>query len=354
MTNTTLSDVEVVLNVQQPTVPINMGTLAVFQPASANGMKTYSALEDLADDVTDSEVQSLARGYFAQTGHSKQLVIISYVDMATALKAYFNTDWEFATIAGAAPVVTPPEGGGTRTANANDAMTLSNYIEEQMSRFYVVGLPATEETVNNTEKIKQEYFGNKRTILFAAGVDELTAQYAVGALIGSLGNKQVGSITWKFKTLSGVDPADYNAAQVAKLHDNGIFTYVNKAGIAQTSEGFTVTGEFIDALHGDDWVRASMETALQKMLSTTDKLSYDAAGISQIEAVATAVMLQATANGIVLVNDETNAGKFAVSAQSRAQSTADNIAKRHYDGLSFTYTRSGAIHSITVHGTVEL
>lgn len=361
MVNTSLSDVEVVLNVQQPAVPINMGTLALFKPATENKLTTYTSSEDLFDDVDDAEVQAVAKGYFDQAGHSKELVVIEYVDMTSALDTYFNENWEFATIVGA-PVTTPPETGGegdgkssaTRTVNANDEMTLSNYVEGKTSRFYICGLPATDETVGNAEKTKQKFFGNKRTILFAVGSNTDETNYGVGALIGGLGNRTVGSITWKFRTLTGVKVADFNGAQVAKLHENGIFTYVNKAGLDQTSEGITVSGEYVDELHGDDWIKASMETALQKMLANTDKVAYDAAGIAQIEATATAVLLEATANGIILLNDETGAGQYTVSAQTRAQTSADDIASRHYSGLSFSYTRSGAIHSITVHGTVSL
>ncbi|WP_439646763.1 hypothetical protein [Lacticaseibacillus saniviri] len=65
-------------------------------------------------------------------------------------------------------------------------------------------------------------------------------------------------------------------------------------------------------------------------------------------------MLQATANGVILINDKTGAGEYTVTAQSRDNTSAEDIAQRHYSGLSFSYRRSGAIHSVTVRGTVLL
>lgn len=107
-------------------------------------------------------------------------------------------------------------------------MTLSNYVEGKARRFYVTGLVATDETVTKAETIKQQFFGNQRTIVFASGADADGSNYGIGALIGALANQTVGSITWKFKNLVGVKAVNYNAAQVDKLHKNGIITYVKK------------------------------------------------------------------------------------------------------------------------------
>ncbi|MHA3065650.1 DUF3383 family protein [Lacticaseibacillus saniviri] len=340
-----LSDVEVSLTVQQPASPFNLGTLAIFMPGTANSSKTYLSIDDLSADIESADALSVARGYFAQAMHSKTLYVITYADLTTALDTYFVDNWEFAVLVA---------NGTDHPVKDGDTMILSNYVEGKARRFYVAGLPATDETVTMAETIKQQFFGNQRTIVFASGADVSGANYGIGALIGALGNQTVGSITWKFKNLVGVKAASYNAAQVDKFHKNGIFTYVKKAGIEQTSEGFTVSGEFIDSLHGDDWIKASLESDLQKLLSTSPKISFDGTGISQLEATATAVMLQATANGVILINDKTGAGEYTVTAKPRAETSAEDIAQRHYSGLSFTYRRSGAIHSVTVRGTVLL
>ena len=43
-----------------------------------------------------------------------------------------------------------------------------------------------------------------------------------------------------------------------------------------------MSGEFIDALHGDHWVKSNIETNVQRLLSTTDKLTFDSNGIAFI------------------------------------------------------------------------
>lgn len=338
----TLTDVYVTLEVEQQSTPLNLGMLAIFTPGTALGMKTYESAGDVLANETDKNVQAVASGYFAQTDHATKLLIITYVDDITAaLDQYGSAGWEFGAVAG---------------ANVNDTVksAFSNYIEGQGKQFFVLNLPATEETVNNAATISKQYFGNTRTIAFAAGTDEASSLNGAGALVGALGNKVVGSITWKFKALTGVDVANLTAAQVKKLHENNIFTYVIKGDNKETSEGFTIGGRFIDDLHGDDWIKGSLEKELQNLLHSTAKLSYDTKGIAQIDATITGVLMQATTNGIILIDPDSGNGAYTVTTKSRSEADATDISGRHYKGASFTYVRSGAIHDITVHGTVSL
>ena len=93
---------------------------------------------------------------------------------------------------------------------------------------------------------------------------------------------------------------------------------------------------------------------MQRLLSNSSKITFDAAGIAQIDATVTAVLTTATNNGIISVNPETNAGEFTVTTTSRAQSSEEDIAQRNYTGLKFSYTRSGAIHTVKVNGQINI
>ena len=107
-------------------------------------------------------------------------------------------------------------------------------------------------------------------------------------------------------------------------------------------------------MHGDDWVKASLETELQKLLSNSKKITFDSAGIAQIDATVTAVLTTATNNGIISENPETKAGEFSVYTASRAESSDEDVAQRNYTGLKFSYTRSGAIHTVKVNGQINI
>ena len=366
-----LSDITVKLNIETPSIPVNMGNLAIIVKGAKQNVETFGSYEDLQNAYGSNELlKQVANGYFSQDDHGDKLFVVTYTDVATAASAYYSNGWEFATVLPVDPtapvVIQPSNGEGTEekqdaqstTADTTnewaDVVALSNFIDSKNERFAVVAKPATTETVENAADFKKKFGNSPRTIAFFSGTNQEEAEYGLGGLVGAVGNETVGSVTWKFRKVGGVKPVDLTVTQIEKLHESNIFTYVTKAGLDQTSEGKTLGGEFVDALHGDDWVKASLETRLQQLLSNAKKITYDDAGIAQIDATVTAVLTDATNNGIISINPETNAGQFTVKTASRAQSSNEDIAQRNYNGLQFSYTRSGAIHTVKVNGQINI
>lgn len=360
----TLSDITVKLNVETPSVPVNMGNLALFVKGDKQNVEGFNSYEDLQKVYGSNDlVKQVANGYFSQDDHGNKLFVITYTDVATAATAFYGEGWEFATVIPGVKVVTSSAGDQGKekeavtvdtTNDLADTVALSNFIDGKKERFAVVGLPATNENVEKIADTKKAFGNSPRTILFVSGANQAEAEYGIGGLVGAVGNETVGSVTWKFRKIGGVKPVDLTVTQIQKLHESNAFTYVTKAALDQTSEGKTLSGEFIDALHGDDWVKASLETELQKLLSNSKKITFDSAGIAQIDATVTAVLTTATNNGIISENPETKAGEFTVSTVSRAESSEEDVAQRNYTGLSFSYTRSGAIHTVRVNGQINI
>lgn len=360
----TLSDITVKLNVETPSVPVNMGNLALFVKGDKQNVEGFNSYEDLQKVYGSNDlVKQVANGYFSQDDHGNKLFVITYTDVATAATAYYGEGWEFATVIPGVKVVAPSVGDQGKekeavtvdtTNDLADTVALSNFIDGKKERFAVVGLPATNENVEKISDTKKAFGNSPRTIIFVSGTNQAEAEYGIGGLVGAVGNETVGSVTWKFRKIGGVKPVDLTVTQIQKLHENNAFTYVTKAALDQTSEGKTLSGEFIDALHGDDWVKASLETELQKLLSNSKKITFDSAGIAQIDATVTAVLTTATNNGIISENPETKAGEFSVYTASRAESSDEDVAQRNYTGLKFSYTRSGAIHTVKVNGQINI
>lgn len=349
-------DVQVILDVINPASPINLGNLAVYVVADTANSEEVLPDKQLhsADDIANlglavnAATEAMINAYFAQENHGDTVYLYgiqSSVDQSTTkdkVQGTLTDGWEFATMI---------------STTSLDTVVLTNAIESYGRKLAVLGMDINLSTakVSDIASITDApFYGNERTIVFIANREAGTTEKykSVGALIGALGNSQPGSITWKFKKLKGITATQVNGTVVAKATEIGAVMYVYKAGTAQTSEGLSTGLEYIDNLHSDDWVRAEIESSIQNLLQTTDKLPYGAQGIAQLEAAVTTVLRTATENGVILVDPETNSGKFTVTAGSREEQVASDIASRSYKGLSFDYTRAGAIHDVTVHGTI--
>lgn len=328
-----LTDVNVVLDINRPTFAVGLGIPLILVKGNL-GYKSYENLKDLSKDfAVDTDVNKVAKVIFDQDNRLRQIDVLSYSDIESDFKKYFFNTWHFALFADVKP-------------DENDVLTISNIIEEQQFKFVVIN-ETMESPIDTLEPL---YAGNTRTILTVSDTD----QRLDAAIVGDASSQTVGSITWKFrKNLKDVVASNYTADDVRVLTEAKAITYVVKAGEPQTSEGITLSGEYIDALHGDDWVKDNLETNIQHLLASTDKVTYDASGISLLTSSVLSTLQEAFTNGIIQRDDETQAGDFDVTALNRSDMSIDNIQARHYDGISFEYTRSGAIHSVKIHGTVN-
>lgn len=327
-----LKDVTVIINIKKPAALEGLGTpLILAQKAGASTFKTYGDLPGLETDFPNStDAYKAAQVAFKQGDTSTAKVAIATYDgeevtAAQALAKYYDEDWYFVSLA---------------TGTAADYIAISDIVEGE-------GYKIAAHTVDSIEDLTT-LSAKKYDRTFTMMHDKLE-QYPHLALIGGHGSKPVGSITYKFKRLIGVDPAPYDATTLLAIHALNGFAYVSKGGQYQTSEGTMLSGEYIDVIHGKDWVKVNMENAIAQLFANNDKISFDDVGIPRIEGEARTILEIAGQQGIIALDD---AGQplYTLTALNRAQTNAADRVERHYKGLSFSLELAGAIHEATVYG----
>lgn len=325
-----ISDVKVTIDVLKPQPVIGLGNPAIFVAGLAKAHKSYKSIASLSEDfASGTDVYKVASTVMKQRNAPQTVHVITYEEekITEAAADYFYEEWHFAMLA---------------KVDAASALALSNMIEEQEYKFFVIQAATPDELTAMSD--------NESTIGLIHPIEERLD----AALIGEAASLPVGSITWKFRNgLIGITPNQLSVSALEAIHAVNGIAYVTKAGIPQTSEGTTLSGEFIDALHGTHWVKANMESQLQNVLSTTDKLTFDSNGIDLLNVTASNVLEVGFQQGIVAADDE-GKGRYTVTTLQRSDLDPGDIAARNYKGLSFNYQRSGAIHTVEVSGTIEV
>lgn len=357
--NLRVSDVVVKLTVASPTAVTGLGNLMIITqtgasvPANAtaddglmtnitddntkSAFKTYASLDALAKDYpSTTSVYKKAAAYFDQENASDRISVMSYASgkVEDSLRAFWNQDWTFAVWDG---------NGSTDTASATlaDQATAATLFEAQEDHILVL---QREQASDFSSMAK----GNDYTI----GCVHSLSEPMDAALVGACASLTVGSITWKFKELHDVTPEDLTAGQVTAITAAHCIAYANVHGRAQTTEGTVLSGEYIDEIHGEMWVKVNLEANLESLLQSNPKVPYDTTGIAMIQGVVTSTLQTATDQGIVLLNDN-GKGDFTVSATPRSAQSATDLSSRHYAGCTFRYTPSGAVHTVEVNGVVD-
>lgn len=357
--NLRVSDVVVKLTVASPTAVTGLGNLMIITqtgasvPANAtandglltsitdsntkSAFKTYASLDVLAKDYpSGTGVYEKAAAYFDQENASDRISVMSYASgkAEDSLRAFWNQDWTFAVWDG---------NGSTDTASATlaDQTTAATLFEAQEDHILVLQREQASDLASMA-------VGNDYTI----GCVHSLSEPMDAALVGACASLTVGSITWKFKELHDVSPEDLTAGQVTAITAAHCIAYANVHGRAQTTEGTVLSGEYIDEIHGEIWVKNNLEANLESLLQSNPKVPYDATGIAMIQGVVTSTLQTATDQGIVLLNDN-GKGDFTVSATSRSAQSATDLSSRRYAGCTFRYTPSGAVHTVEVNGVVD-
>lgn len=175
------------------------------------------------------------------------------------------------------------------------------------------------------------------------------SQYPGAAWAGRCLPLDPGSITWKFKTVSGVDFESFTSAEQGYITAKDCNNYVRIAGINMFQEGVSPAGEFLDITRGVDFIRARLQEYVFGALARADKVPFTNAGIGVVEAEVKAVM-QLGINETILSEDPAPVVQVPLASEV---STTDK-ANRTLPDVTFTGTLAGAIHATEISGTISV
>ena len=227
------------------------------------------------------------------------------------------------------------------TDNSDDAIKkLSGWIDTQEMMYFV-----TSQSLLAPKLVRSE----NTVVMYHNDVNAYVAE----GLASYLTTAKVGGVTAKFKEIKGVMEAKVTSTQLSALHKSNGFTYIEKMGLLQTTEGKTTSGEYIDVVMGAYWIQFKMEEGLAYLAANTPKIGFDNAGISKMVAVCNHVLKRAAfAQDIILVDKDENA-KYQIEYIPREDTDPNDVANRNYTGIKWTAKLAGAIHKATVSGTLE-
>lgn len=227
------------------------------------------------------------------------------------------------------------------TENTNeDIRLLSAWIDAQEKMYFVTSQSLLIPKLLQSEQTVVMYH------------DQSNAYVAEG-LAAYLATAKIGGVTAKFKTIAGVKEAQLSEMEVEELHKNNGFTYLEKMGILQTSEGKTTSGEYIDIVLGSFWIKFAMDAAMASLAAQTEKINFGNDGIAKMVAVCKSVLNQAAENQGIIEKDENGKGVFEVSYLPKEKIDGNDIANRRYNHVTWTAKLAGAIHTGIINGTLE-
>lgn len=186
--------------------------------------------------------------------------------------------------------------------------------------------------------------------------------YLDSGIMGRVFPYDPGSITWNFKTVSGITADNLTSSQITALENKDFNMYVTAGGVDIFRTGVCVSGEYIDIIRGADWLQARIEEAIYQQLVNLPKIPFTNKGIAIIENILRAQLENAIRVGFLSgdpldpnSNDENRKTKpYIISAPLSSEVSSSDKANRSYTGVTFEAKAAGAIHTVTIAGVVTV
>jgi hypothetical protein len=166
------------------------------------------------------------------------------------------------------------------------------------------------------------------------------------AYFGKMLTKHPGSPTWKFKDLQAVPTYDLELGQFTTSQNKNATVYCSVADVPMTFEGMTASGEFIDVIHGCDWLEARIQALIFSKLVQVDKVPYTNAGVQIIVTELCRALDEGVKHQILASYDYGYPDVIDVSVLEKG--------KRLLPDVWFEGTLAGAIHKTKIKGIVKL
>jgi len=173
-------------------------------------------------------------------------------------------------------------------------------------------------------------------------------EFPAAAWLGKMLPMPPGSSSWAFKELDYITKSKLSTDLTEKLKraDINRHIFINDKGV--TLDGKISSGEYIDIVHGIDWLHVRIQERIFRLLMLNGKIPYTAKGVDLIRSELLSQLNEAVGRGLLAPDPEPKVSIPDVNAIP-----SDIKEKRILPDVKFSARLAGAIHEIEINGTVS-
>jgi hypothetical protein len=176
-----------------------------------------------------------------------------------------------------------------------------------------------------------------------------TDAFADAAWLGKCLPMDPGSETWAYKTLAGVAAVALTSTYRTNVLNKFANVYETVSGVNVTEFGKVAANEYVDVVRFRDWLKARIAERIYAKLVNLKKLPFTDAGIAVVQAE----ILGQLDEGVRVGGLASDPAPDCIVPKASAVSAANKTA-RLLSGVTFSGTLAGAIHTLTINGTLSV
>ncbi len=173
--------------------------------------------------------------------------------------------------------------------------------------------------------------------------------FPAAAWMGRMLTQAPGSTSWAFKELAGIKKSKLSSDKIGKLKEAVINRHIDINTRGVTIDGKVMKDEYIDIVHGIDWLHVRIQERLFRLLMINEKIPYTLKGIDLVRSEIMAQLKEAVYRGLLAPDPEPQ-----VSIPNIEDIASDKRGARILPDVCFSGRLAGAIHEIEIRGTVTV
>jgi Protein of unknown function (DUF3383) len=341
----TLIDEVVTMTISRDSVGVtraDFGTILILgnsKPDLDPNLKSYFSLSEVVEDFeTDKLEYIIASKIFAQNIKPDKIVIaqVHSDDSETFVQAYNRISLNYGNSFYGVVLTSQVE---------TDILAITAVVQTQKKLLALVSNDPGVKINADGNILKQlKTFNYSKSFLVYTDI----LDYVNAAWLGRMLPIEPGSATWAFKSLVGIAGTSLlNASNRAAIKENSGNYYMTLAGSDVTFQGTVISGEYIDVIHGIDWMESFIQENIIQLLKSVPKIPMNNAGIGLVENSLNASLEECVARGIINPN-------YTITVPKSIDISVNDKLNRSLVGVNFNATVTGAIHNIAINGHITV
>ena len=172
--------------------------------------------------------------------------------------------------------------------------------------------------------------------------------YFISGLFGKMLVKHPGSATWAHKALEATPTTQLSAGERTVAFKKNCNIYTSVSDLPLTRWGKVGSGEYIDVIHGCDWLKAKIQQLVLTLFAQEDKVEFEDSGIEAVKSQLKAGLEQGVTYKIL------KKGAYTIECPTADEVDAAAKSERMLPDVKFNAPLSGAIHKVAINGVVTL
>lgn len=166
-----------------------------------------------------------------------------------------------------------------------------------------------------------------------------------------------GSANWAFKTLKTIVPSRLSAVQKHTLEEQGVTCLLRYGGQNLTIGGRMLSGEWIDVIHGSDWIKNEIDVNVVNVLRKNAKVGFQDEDFSMFYGAIEKALKRGQDNRFVALNNFDDDGNkipgYEINIPLASSFTEAERKARKLFGITYKARLLGAVNHVAIEGYLE-